>query len=188
MKRLVTFALVLALVGCQSSKKAKTEAAPAAECDVGPPACYPDLDMTNLEGAVFTKDAMRGKVIIVNFWATWCKPCLKEIPALSKYYAEHKEKGLEIIGVLNEDGVSQEVLERFKKRTGMSFPLVVFDDAVLSAWNYPDRLPTTFIYDRSGRLETQKIGAISEAELDEIIGKLLAEKPPADKPSAAPAK
>jgi len=145
-----------------------------ASCTAKAPKCLPSVDMVDVQGEVFTPDLLHGRVVVVNFWATWCKPCLKEIPALAKLYSENKDKGLYMLGVLTDD-VPQEELEAFKRRTGMSFPVVRADDDILTAYEYPEALPTTFVYARDGRLALRKRGAIEERELGPKLQSLLAE-------------
>lgn len=156
-----------------------------ATCNGEAPDCLPDVDMVDIQGQVFTKDSLRGQVVLINFWATWCRPCLSEIPALSKFYTANKERGLYMLGLMT-DEVPQEQLEAFQKRTDMSFPVVRVDDPLLEAYEYPGALPTTFVYDRDGRLAFKKRGPIREAELQRVVGKLLAEGAPAAKGSASP--
>ncbi len=146
-----------------------------ARCTEKAPKCLPEVDMVDMQGEVFTPDVLKGRVVVVNFWATWCRPCLQEIPALSKIYNENKDKGVYMLGVMTDD-VPQEQLEAFKKRTGMSFPVVRADDDILGAYEYPEALPTTFVYARDGRLTVRKRGAIDEAELSKELKVLLAEK------------
>jgi len=148
--------------------------------------CLPKVDMVDVQGQVFTADLLAEQVVVVNFWATWCKPCQSEIPALSRIYASYKSRGVHMLGVMTDD-VAQETLESFQKRTGMNFPVIRVDDDVNAAFEYPDALPTTFVYGRDGRLALSKRGAISEAELKSVLDRLLAAAEPAAAPAAAPA-
>lgn len=136
--------------------------------------CLPEVEMVDVQGQVFTPDLFKGRVVVVNFWATWCRPCQKEIPALSKIYNAYKDKGVYMLGVMTDD-VELEALESFQERTGMSFPVVRVDDEVLGAYEYPAALPTTFVYGKDGRLALHRRGAIEESELEPVLEKLLAE-------------
>src|SRR5688500_5184638 len=72
----------------------------AAACTRGHRDCLPDVSYIDTDGVAYTSKSLAGKVIVVNFWATWCKPCLKEIPDLSKIYERYKSKGLVMLGVM----------------------------------------------------------------------------------------
>jgi len=139
-----------------------------ARCTDKAPSCLPEIDMVDVQGEVFTPDLLRGRVVVVNFWATWCKPCQREIPALSGLYKRYKDRGVYMLGVMTDD-VPLETLEAFVKRTSMSFPVIRADDDILMAWEYPEALPTTFIYGADGHLVLKKRGEISEAELEEVL-------------------
>ncbi|MBT8495609.1 MAG: TlpA family protein disulfide reductase [Deltaproteobacteria bacterium] len=168
----VVFLLVqMTQVGENGPKVGANEA--EATCKGKSPGCLPEIDIVDVQGQVFTRDSMRGNVVVINFWATWCRPCLAEIPALSKFYTDNKSKGVYMLGLMT-DEVELEKLEAFQKRTKMSFPTVRVDDQLLEAWEYPEALPTTFVYDRDGKLAFSKRGALRESELEREVGKLLA--------------
>jgi len=135
--------------------------------------CLPRVDMVDVQGQVFTAELLKDQVVVINFWATWCKPCQSEIPALSKIYTAYKDRGVHMLGVMTDD-VALETLESFQKRTGMNFPVIRADDDVNAAFEYPDALPTTFVYGRDGRLAMSKRGAISELELQGVLDRLVA--------------
>ena len=135
--------------------------------------CLPQVDMVDVQGQVFTPDLLKGSVVVINFWATWCKPCLSEIPALAKVYDEYKGRGVHMLGIMTDD-VELETLESFQKRTGMNFPVIRVDDEVNAAFEYPAALPTTYVYGPDGRLELSKRGAIREAELEAVLDRLVA--------------
>ncbi len=149
--------------------------------------CRPKLWYLDSDGEAWPPDRLAGKVVVINFWATWCKPCNKEIPALSRVYTKYKDQGLVMLGVLNED-VEASRLQRFVKRTGLSFPVVRIDQEIMSAFASPSAIPTTFIYDRAGKLQMMHRGELRQATLGKLIEKLIAEKPPAVTKAAKTAK
>ena len=137
--RAVAFALgSLALVGVGA------RALDAA--DVGQAA--PALIVQELDGQVFDLGTLRGKVVIVNFWATWCPPCRQEMPVLNAFYQQHHGQGLEMIGLS-----TNRSRERSDVRTLMqsfSYPAAMLSDAKANGFGAPNLLPVTFIVDGAG--------------------------------------
>src|SRR5574338_1241188 len=103
---IVFVAAMGALVSC-SSREAQ------AAC-TGGDECLPDINFVDTTGVAHTPDQLRGKVVVVNFWATWCGPCKKEIPDLSKLYKQYKDKGVVMLGVLTNDNPTQGELLNFQ--------------------------------------------------------------------------
>jgi cytochrome c-type biogenesis protein len=135
--------------------------------------CLPDVKFVDTTGAAHTAASLRGKVVLVNFWATWCGPCKKEIPDLSKLYLKYKAKGVVMLGVLTNDNPSEADLLNFQSDAVMEFPIVRQTSDILVSFNYPQALPTTFIYDRSGRrVGKPRVGAIKPDELDATLAQL----------------
>ena len=155
-------------------------ATPLASCDSGTAqaacageACLPDVKYIDTDGVAHTPTSLRGKVVVINFWATWCGPCKKEIPDLSKLYLKYKEKGVVMLGVLANDNPSEQDLLNFRSDYEMEFPVVRQSSDILVSFNYPQALPTTFIFDRAGRRVGQpRVGAIKPDELDKTLAQL----------------
>nr|MBA3503489.1 TlpA family protein disulfide reductase [Deltaproteobacteria bacterium] len=95
----------------------------AAACKLGNPDCLPDVSYIDTMGTAYTTKSLAGKVVLVNFWATWCKPCLKEIPDLSKVYEKYKARGLVMLGVMTDDPDNNALLN-FQSDNEMSYPVV----------------------------------------------------------------
>ncbi len=114
----------------------------------------------------------KGKVVVLNFWATWCPPCRREIPdfvALQKQYAD---KGLVIIGVsLDEDGAA--VVKPFASKMGINYPVVMGDQKTAAAYGGIQVVPTTFIFDKSGKIAAQHEGGADRATFEAEIKPLL---------------
>ncbi|MEO6118367.1 MAG: TlpA disulfide reductase family protein [Methylotenera sp.] len=111
----------------------------------------------------------QGKWVLVNYWATWCPPCLEEVPDLVNLYDHHKKKDLMVIGVVFEYSSTKEVAEYVDDML-MSYPIVLGDDAVTAQIGSADVLPTTFIYNPKGELVKIKRGLITKQFIEKLIG------------------
>ena len=113
----------------------------------------------------------KGKVVIVNFWATWCGPCKVEIPDFVKLYAEYKDKGLVVLGVSVDD--SPEQLQTFMREYRMNYPVVQMRPEVEDAWGPFYGYPTSFIVARDGSICTKHIGPATHDQFESEIKALL---------------
>ena len=135
--------------------------------------CLPDVKFIDTTGAAHTMSTLRGKVVVINFWATWCGPCKKEIPDLSKLYLKYQKKGVVMLGVLTNDNPSEAELLNFQSDSLIEYPVVRQTSDILVSFNYPQALPTTFIYDRAGRrVGKPRVGAIKSEEIDATLAQL----------------
>jgi thiol-disulfide isomerase/thioredoxin len=138
--------------------------------------CLPDVKYIDTNGKAYTLESLTGKVVIVNFWATWCNPCKKEIPDLSKLYDSYKDKGVVILGVMADSPGDSELLN-FQSDNEMSYPIVRGNSDLMVAFSYPQALPTTFVYDRGGRMVGRPhVGAISPSDISATLDELVAQK------------
>jgi thiol-disulfide isomerase/thioredoxin len=132
---------------------------------VGAPA--PSIETTLLDGSHFSLAAQRGKVVVVNVWATWCGPCRAEMPALDAFYRAHRDQGLVVVGISADDRA-----DAGKVRTAMrdvSYPAAMLDDTRMSGYGRLWRMPLTFVVDRNGVLQRDGFKAaptIDAASLD----------------------
>ena len=137
--------------------------------------CLPNVNYVDTIGKAYTPENLAGKVVIVNFWATWCKPCLKEIPDLSKVQERFHDKGLVILGLMTDNPDGQTLLN-FQSDNNMTYPVVRVNSDILVSYNYPESLPTTFVFDRTGKQVFSKVGAVTEESLVALLEPLLAQK------------
>jgi thiol-disulfide isomerase/thioredoxin len=119
----------------------------------------PDLD-----GRPVSTAALRGKVVLVNFWATWCPPCREEIPDLIALQAKHQDT-LQIIGVAQDSGSIEEV-RKFAAERGMNYPTVLSTPEIERLFPGVSALPTTFVLDRDGKLAQKHVGMLNAERIE----------------------
>lgn len=119
--------LILSLLVFSCTRKETAESSVKSELPIQASKQFPLIKLKPVEGASIPLENYRGKVLIINFWASWCDPCLEEIPALVNLYKDKKAKGLEIIGI-NVDSNPEKIIPRFRDRFGMTFPLYTDGD------------------------------------------------------------
>ncbi|MBA3458630.1 MAG: TlpA family protein disulfide reductase [Deltaproteobacteria bacterium] len=146
----------------------------AAACTKGQRDCLPDVNYTDTQGKAYTPADLAGKVVVVNFWATWCKPCQKEIPDFSKVYEKLKAKGLVMLGVMT-DSPDNDQLLNFQSDYDMLYPVVRANSDILVSYSYPDALPTTYVFDRGGKQVFSHVGPLHAEKLEMILAPLLAQ-------------
>jgi thiol-disulfide isomerase/thioredoxin len=110
----------------------------------------PALVATTLDGQHFDLAALRGKVVIVNFWATWCTPCRAEMPAIDAFYRAHRDEGLVVLAVSLDDAADAKQVRAVMSE--FAFPAAMYKDAKASGYGRMARLPLSFVIDRDGVL------------------------------------
>ncbi|MEO5860586.1 MAG: TlpA disulfide reductase family protein [Pyrinomonadaceae bacterium] len=137
-------------------------------------------DMKNLDGSTSKVADRKGKVLLLNMWATWCGPCRGEMPALVKMQNEHRDNGFEIIGLNTDDGDTKEMIDEFAAEMKLNYTLVWADTAMqnglLKISNF-NGIPQSFIIDREGNLRgVFRGGGKSEVKkMEELVAKVVAE-------------
>ena len=130
----------------------------------------PNFSLVDIEGNVHTDESTKGKYLVINFWATWCPPCLKEIPAFVEFYEQNSDR-VEILGLDYEQADKKTILE-FTDTFMVNYPIILFDDKNGSQFtNFGDvfGMPTTYIYDPEGRLVDFRMGEIDIETLEKSI-------------------
>jgi peroxiredoxin len=135
-------------------------------------AVAPDFTLKDVDGKTFSLSSTKGKVVILDFWATWCPPCRMEIPHFVSLYRDYRNKGLEIIGIsLDRGGVS--AVKSFVKSNGINYPTLMGDNKVTADYGGIRGIPTTFIIDRKGRIVEKYVGYRDKKIFEDAIKKLL---------------
>ena len=128
------------------------------------------FSLTDTKGVIFTEKNTRGKYLVINFWATWCTPCLKEIPAFVKFYEENSDH-VEILG-LDFEPVDLEIINDYMGRFSINYPIVLYNednDSEYSNFGEIVGMPTTQIYSPEGKLLHTFMGEITIDDLNEFI-------------------
>ena len=165
----------LALVPLQSEAQLQTQQQQQAVIRfVRDPDPAPDLKAKDLDGKEISLDAYKGKVVLLNFWATWCGPCRAEIPSLIRMQEAYKER-LQIIG-MDVDDDNEERLRAFVKNQGINYPVAMTSDAVRLAYGGIAALPTVFVINRDSKVVQKHVGLFNPA-LYEIETRALLDMP-----------
>jgi thiol-disulfide isomerase/thioredoxin len=132
--------------------------------------CLPALafDFPDTQGKRHRLADYRGRWVVVNFWATWCVPCIQEIPEIAAFHREHPRVVVLGIAVDAQDNVAK--VKQFAAKTGHDYPLVLADESVEKQLGEPKALPTTRIYDPSGKVVYDRVGRVSKKSLEELTG------------------
>ncbi len=153
--------------------KPTVQSAPPATTDAEP---APDVELKTIDGKPLKVSDLRGQVVLLNFWATWCVPCRSEIPSLSAMQRDLGGRGFKVLGVTTED--SAELVREYQKEIKQDYTVAIGDASVANKYAV-GVLPTTFILDRQGRVRHKIIGEKSRAQFEALINPLLDEPPPA---------
>src|ERR1019366_6177073 len=135
--------------------------APFMRAEPAKPVPAPSWRLMDVDGNVVTSDQFKGRVLVLDFWATWCGPCKSEIPGYVRLQKKYAADGLVIVGVSKDDeGPGRQALvKEFMGRLGINYPIVYSSDEVDAAFGGIDAIPTTFIIDRNGFNRSKKVGA-----------------------------
>ena len=132
----------------------------------------PNFSLKTYDGKIVELAKLKGTVVVVNFWATWCPPCRAEIPDFIKVYDTYKSKGLEIVGIaLDEDGWTK--VKPFLEKNKINYPIVLGNAEVVQQYGGIEGIPTTFIVDKKGNIVDHQVGTLTKGILEQKIKSLL---------------
>lgn len=172
--------LILALTLHSPIASAAAGAAPAAKAAPAPdtagaeapggPALLPDFSLPDLDGKAHASGDWKGKVVLVDFWATWCAACVETIPALARLQEKHASQGLAVVGISLDKGHKSKV-SRFAKKMKINYPVLLDPKDTLSKVFGFEWLPTLYLFDREGRLIKAMTGYTAEQdkELEALV-------------------
>lgn len=167
---LAALALACLAMSCSSSVKAG-----AASPNVRPTKdrkIAPAFKLKDADGKIAQLSDYKGKVVLLNFWATWCGPCKVEIPWFIEFEQKYKDKGLAVIGVaMDEEG--WEVIKPYIIDKKVNYRVLAGDDPTAQIYGGVDSLPTTFLIDREGKIAGVHVGLVSKSEYEKDIVALL---------------
>ena len=132
----------------------------------------PDFALKDAEGKTVHLSEYKGKVVLLDFWATWCDPCRLEIPWFIDLQRKNKDKGFEVLGVsMDEEG--WQVVKPFMKDVGVNYRVLIGNDQTTEMYGGVDALPTTFLIDRQGKIAAVHVGLTSRKDFQDDVDQLL---------------
>jgi peroxiredoxin len=160
-------AACLAAVLFGQNKPGATETSPSSKLALAPAWQLQDVDGKTVHSSDF-----KGRVVILDFWATWCGPCRMELPGLVELQKQYEKQGLAVIGV-SVDQISPVEVKNFARQLGGNYPVVLADAVITQGFGGIGAIPTTFVIDREGRIVKEHLGFTEKEEFEKEIKLLL---------------
>lgn len=143
----------------------------------------PDFTLDSLEGKSMRLSDLRGKAVLLNFWATWCGPCKIEMPWFVELQNQYGPQGLQVVGVAMDDS-SKDDIAKFAKDMGVNYPVLLGKEAVGDAYGGVPALPETFFIGRDGKIVDKIIGLKGRSDIEDAVKKALNTQPAATSAAA----
>ena len=156
--------------GCSSQRAVKAAESVKPDKDRRP---APEFSLKDADGKTVRLEDYKGKVVLLDFFATWCGPCKIEIPWFMEMERKNKDKGFSVLGVSMDDE-GWEVVKPFLASLGVNYRVVIGNDSTAQLYGGVDALPTTFLIDRSGKIAAVHIGLASKKDFEDGVEQLLA--------------
>ncbi len=131
----------------------------------------PDFTLTDLDGETITLSKLRGKVVLLDFWATWCGGCKVELPWYVEFDRKYREKGLAVVGISMDDG-GPRLVRTFAAGKGMLYPIVIGNEAIGDRFHL-ESMPLTLLIDKRGRIAVAHSGIVERATFEQHLRSLL---------------
>ena len=150
-------------------------------------AAVPAFELTALDGTPISASQLRGKVVLLNFWATWCPPCRVEMPGFQHTYDRLRDRGFVVVGVAM-DANGSAAVARFLGDRHITYPVAMASPGIVASFGGVSLLPTSFLIDREGRIRNEVKGMFASLTLAQAVERLLAEpvRPASSSPGKAP--
>jgi len=159
--------LTIALAGCTSETRVQASVKPESKRKAAP-----DFALKDLNGSTAKLSDYKGKVVLLNFWATWCGPCKLEIPWFVEFEQNYKDRGFAVLGVAMDDE-GWEAVKPYLTARKVNYRVVMGNDNIAQLYGGVDSLPTTFVIDRDGRIASIHVGLVSRRDYEGEIKQLL---------------
>ncbi|MGD8894818.1 MAG: TlpA disulfide reductase family protein [Acidobacteriota bacterium] len=122
------------------------------------PRAAPSFDLPDLNGGRVSLESLEGKVLVVDFWATWCGPCIQEIPEYADFWRRNQARGIEVLGIVMDSGPPDDIME-FVREYKIPYRQLLGDDDTAAAFGVNQGYPTTFVIDGEGMIRTKLLGS-----------------------------
>jgi thiol-disulfide isomerase/thioredoxin len=169
---LVVVAFVVALMLYVGYHKARRSGPSSFAPHLTTASLAPDFSLESLDGKTMRLSDLRGKAVLLNFWATWCGPCKIEMPWFVEFQNQYAGQGLQIVGVAMDDA-SKEDIAKFAKDMNVNYPILIGKEAVGDQYGGVPALPESFVIGRDGKIVDKIIGLRGKAEIEDLIKKAL---------------